>query len=80
MIDALDAFIVRIAARIERWRTSRVSEWSATWKQENPGRCMYCWYTHWARDDQNVKIKLDRHDCIEGKGPPHPLPEAKALS
>ncbi len=83
----IDWVLRRIAARYWRWRVARNEEREATWtaefmewKRENPDRCMYCAYTRWARDEQGVKLKLEPHDCAEGKSPPHPLPTAKVHS
>lgn len=79
----IDVLLKPIVARIWRWRIARHErrrdQWPAKfmqWKRENPERCMYCRYTRWAAS-HGVKMSLKKHDCIEGKGLPHPLPEAK---
>lgn len=90
----IDFIFRRLAARFWRWRIARreyralralqdrrdVPQWVATWKRENPDRCMYCAFTRWAREDQDVKLDLAPHNCVENKSPPYPLPEAKVLS
>lgn len=47
------------------------------WRLINPGRCMYCSYTRWANTEQGQSLKLEPHNCIEGNGPPAPLPVAR---
>jgi len=85
----IDAVLRRIAARLWSWYVARyapfpppkrIPDWAVVWRRENPGRCMYCSCTHWARKEQGVKLELAPHDCIEDKSPPHPLPEARVLS
>lgn len=57
--------------RIARREGSR-KLWSPafmSWKRENPDRCMYCAYTHWANRVKGLKMKLGPHACVEGNSP-----------
>jgi hypothetical protein len=88
----IDWALRRIAARLWRRRilkyerarqaklaaAHRTAEWFTAWKRENPGRCMYCAYTRWVREEQGARLKLDEHDCVEGNSSIQ-LPAAKVV-
>jgi hypothetical protein len=76
----IDSILGWIAARLWRHRVARRAEWVLEWERNNPGRCMYCSYTHWAREEKGVSLSFCPHNCIEGKSPPHPLPNARVIS
>lgn len=74
----IDSLLRWAAARLWRFRVKRRPAWVLQWEHDNPGRCMYCSYTHWAKN-KGASLSLEPHNCIEGKSPPHPLPEAKVI-
>ena len=79
----IDAALSWLAARFWRRRIVRAevdiaSNDFAEWKRINPGKCMYCSYTRWANEEHGQNLKIEVHRCVEGNGPAHPLPTAKA--
>jgi hypothetical protein len=76
----IDSILRWAAARLWRYRIARRAKWVLEWERENPGRCMYCAYTHWTRDEKGVHLSSAPHPCIESKSPPCPLPIAKVIS
>jgi hypothetical protein len=78
----IDALLRWAAARVWRRRIER-ARWTTAgfmeWKRNHPNRCMYCAYTRWANIEQGQKMKIESHHCVEGNGPPQPLPRAKVI-
>jgi hypothetical protein len=68
--------VIALERRAQEFRDTE--EWFIEWKRDNPGRCAYCRYTRWAREEQGVYLKIGVHDCIEGNSPIK-LPRAKMV-
>ncbi len=70
-----------LAARYHRRRLLRAepaTSYIREWREMNPGRCMYCSYTHWANTDMGQRLQYEPHNCPEGNGGPREVPRATA--